>query len=66
VVIFKDPNCQDTRMLQLGCDCDPALTTYKFTSGNRRTGGKKGYEVTFQSGCLFDYTGTVTEKVPSS
>ena len=66
VLLFKDPKCSDTRILQLGGDCDPALTSFKFTSGSRKTGGKKGYLVTFQSSELNDYQGTVTEKVPSS
>ncbi len=67
ILIFKDPNCQDTRMLQLGCDCDPALVSgFDFKSGNRKSGGMKGYEVKVVSSCLFDYEGTLTEKVPSS
>lgn len=63
IMIFKDPNCQDTRMLQLGCGCDPAIVSdAKFMSGNRKTGGKKGYEITFESTCLFDYQGILTLK----
>lgn len=64
ILIFKDPECDATRMHQLGCKCDPAIvTSIKFTSGGRKSGGKKGWEVTLTSTCKFDYQGTLTLKV---
>lgn len=63
IFLFKDPNCQDTRILQLGCECDPALfAATPFESGERKKGGKKGYKITVVSTCLFDYEGVITEK----
>lgn len=61
IVLVKDPECAVNRVLQLGCKCEPAvLKEWKFTSGNKLTGGKKGYEVTFAATCLFDYEGNIT------
>lgn len=61
IVLVKAPDCADNTLKQLGCKCEPAvLKEWKFTSGNKLTGGKKGYEVTFAATCLLDYQGTVT------
>ena len=63
VVLIKGPKCNDTRRIQLGCKCEPAIMTAgKFSTGQKLGGGKKGYMISFTSSCRFDYTGTVTMK----
>lgn len=64
VVLVKDPKCSDVRYQQLGCKCSPAiLKEYKYTSGGKLTGGKKGFLLTFATTCVpLDYEGTVVLK----
>lgn len=62
IAFINDPVCTKNRIMQLGCACDPATATYKFMSGNKKSGGKKGYEITFEAGCLFEYQGAMVYK----
>jgi hypothetical protein len=61
--LVDDPNCDTTRILQLGSKCSPAvIKDIKYTSGNKTTGGKKGYVVEFMSNVLLDYPGLIDYK----
>lgn len=64
IVLFKDPNCQEERWLQMGCKCSPAVGMSEFESGNILSGNKKGYKITFTvAPCpIFDYKGAITYK----
>ena len=63
ILLQTAPDCADTRILQHGCSCSPTVVKdSKFSSGGRISGGKKGYEITFESTCLFDYQGVVTAR----
>lgn len=64
IVLYQDPECSSTRYQQLGCACDPAvLKEYKYNSGNKTSGGKKGFELTFTAAEIpFDYQGLITQK----
>ena len=61
ILLQNPPDPADTRILQYGTQDTPAVVKdVKFTTGNRLTGGKSGYEITFEAHDLFDYAGTVT------
>jgi hypothetical protein len=64
IVLYKDSDCQSTRYQQLGCECDPAiLESYEYTSGNKTSGGKKGFVLTFTANMIpLDYEGIITYK----
>lgn len=63
LVLQEEPNCEETVLAQHGCACKPVyVKDVKFTSGSQITGGKKGYEIIFESMCWFDYDGVVTMK----
>jgi len=61
ILLQQSPDCSDPRIIQYGCACSPAVVKdVKYTSGSRMTGGKKGYEITFEALDMFDYQGVVT------
>lgn len=63
ILIAEDANCPDGPTLQFGCKCKPArIDSANFTSGTTATDGRKGWMLTFKSGCRWFYEGTVTMK----
>lgn len=64
ILLYQDPKCQSARYQQLGCACNPAvLKEYKYNSGNKVSGGKKGFELTFECPEMpNDYQGLITLK----
>jgi|GEM_PF-2586894 len=63
ILLQTSADCSDTRILQHGCSCSPTVVKdVKFSSGSRISGGKKGYEITFECMDIFDYQGVVTEQ----
>ena len=60
ILLQTSADCTDTRILQHGCACSPVVVKdVKYSSGTRISGGKKGYELTFECMDIFDYQGIV-------
>ena len=63
IAVQKTAECANAQFKQAGCSCYPAKATYEFTSGTKKTGGRKGYVITFTAICTPSfYAGTITEK----
>jgi hypothetical protein len=63
ILLQESPDCNDTRVIQYGCKCEPAvIEKITFNQGDKYTGGRCGYEITFTATCKADYQGDVAEK----
>lgn len=61
LILFVQDDC-DSKFIQFGSGCAPALVSkVGFQSGTLKSGAK-GYEVTIDSICKYFYTGAITER----
>lgn len=62
ILLIKDCNLAPGTYIQLGCTCD-GVRAKASISGGKKSGGAKGYSVTFTGYCsILFYTSTVTLK----